>query len=120
MKKIVFLFAILSLAACNVYKPIAHINQFYPPTDTVELLSEPPTDFSTYFGTLKVVPADYSTPTKNDLKKAVQKITEAAKQYGANYIFIRNYDPRTSDYINVKFFDTYGGDGAVLEAELYR
>lgn len=121
MRKTVLLFIVVScLMACNVYKPIVHVNRYFQPTEYVHVLNEPPKDFSSYFGTIKVVPTDYSTPTKKDMQKAIEKIIETAKQCGANRIYIRNYDPRTSDFVNLKFLDVSFGDGAAIEAELYR
>lgn len=120
-RKFLFLLLVMALSACNVYKPIVHVNRYYPPTEYVRILSEPPTDFSSYFGTIKVVPADGSHPTKKDFLRAVDKLKETAQQYGANAIYIRNYDPNYSDMMLIKFIDTWlGGYGAVVEAELYK
>lgn len=121
MKKLSFLILPLLLIGCNVYEPIIHVNRYYPPTEFVRILSEPPMDYSGYFGTIKVVPADGSVPTRKDVEKAIECLKETAKNCGAHSMYIRNYDPNYSDMMFLKFIDTHlSGSGAVLDAELYR
>lgn len=120
MKKLVSISLLFLCVSCNLYQPIAHIDRYYPPTNQVTILPEPPTNYGSYFGTLKVVPRDYSVPNKKDLQRALENIKIEATKYGAIYIYIRNYDPRTSDFTHLRFLDVSYGDGAILEAELYR
>lgn len=120
MKKCVIILMVLLLIGCDLYTAIPHVEKYYAPTQGVKILSQPPSNFSTYFGTLKVVPRDGSLPTQEDLSRALEYLKAEAAKYGANYIYIRNYDPRVSDFEYLRFLDVSYGDGAVLEAELYR
>lgn len=120
MKKFVFLFSVMCLTACNIYTPIVHVNRYFSPTTSVEILAEPPTNFQTYFGTVKVVATDNFFPTDKDYQRAIETLLEVAKRCGANYIYIRNYDSRTSDFKYLRFLDQDYGEGVTIEAELYR
>lgn len=117
---IIFIFLLVSLCyqSCisTRYLPIKNIVRIYPPTDAV-LLIDKVTEEMIYIGRLKVVPDDRSFIINTD--KGIKSIIEEARKCGANYVYIKEMTITSTDFRYIRWDTTYG-DGATIEAELYR